>query len=149
MTSSWSWQYTTHSSSFRARYVVPYIIMSSMPEQHYTFVVVVLYAIPCSMGPWYIGSPQNNKVLSWNNHTSLLVISWINIGPTSGRQYRRWANVGSAHIAVWVRWCTRRWHLIWGQWIYVYFKITNGRLCAVSWAVLSSVHDASKFDNLE
>ena len=53
-----SWQYTSPSSSIRARYVVSF--MSSMPEQyHSTLAVVVLYAIPCSMGPWYIENLQN------------------------------------------------------------------------------------------
>ena len=39
-------------------------------------------------------------------------VSWGNVGPTSGRQYRRWDNVGPTHIAVWVwllwlsPWCT-------------------------------------------
>ena len=30
--------------------------------------------------------------------------SWANDGPTSGRQYRRWANVGPTYIAVWGGW---------------------------------------------
>ena len=28
-------------------------------------------------------------------------VSWANVGPTSGRQYRRWVNVGPTYIAVW------------------------------------------------
>ena len=29
-------------------------------------------------------------------------IGWANIGPTSGRQYRRWPNVEPTYVAVWV-----------------------------------------------
>ena len=29
-------------------------------------------------------------------------VGWANVGPTSGRQYRRWVNVGPTYIAVWV-----------------------------------------------
>ena len=28
-------------------------------------------------------------------------VGWANVGPTSGRQYRRWVNVGPTYIAVW------------------------------------------------
>ena len=28
-------------------------------------------------------------------------VGWGNVGPTPGRQYRRWTNVGSTHIVIW------------------------------------------------
>ena len=38
-------------------------------------------------------------------------VGWANAGPTSGRQFRRWANVGSTYNAVWVSsWANRGCH---------------------------------------
>ena len=155
--------------------------MSSMPEQHSTFVVAVLYTIPCCMGPWYIGSLLN--IITYFCLGTITHPYWDNAASTSGRQCRHSANVirvnphcclgammhtlvtsldGKVHGAnmgpIWGRQDPGRPHvgpmnfaiyLTWDQWIYVYFKITNGRFCAVIWAVLSSVHDTSMFENLE
>ena len=33
-------------------------------------------------------------------------VGWANVGPTSGRQYRRWANVGPFYIVVWAAFVT-------------------------------------------
>ena len=29
------------------------------------------------------------------------IVGWANVGPTSGQQFRRWANFGPTYIAVW------------------------------------------------
>ena len=47
-----------------------------------------------------------SQYISCHYHCSLpdSNASWANVGPTSGRQYRRWANVGPIYIAVWTVW---------------------------------------------
>ena len=36
-------------------------------------------------------------------------VGWANVGPTSGRQYRHWGNVGPNYIAVWDEFWLSKW----------------------------------------
>ena len=42
-----------------------------------------------------------SRLLLWMNTFPDSNVGWANVGPTSGRQYRRWVNVGPTYIAVW------------------------------------------------
>ena len=44
---------------------------------------------------------KGNQLKKPNGHTSDSNVGWANVGPTSGRQYRRWVNVRPNFIAVW------------------------------------------------
>ena len=47
---------------------------------------------------WRISWQQDFHIIHYPDSN----VGWANVGPTSGRQYRRWVNVGPTYIAVWV-----------------------------------------------
>ena len=75
-----------------------------------------VYLRNCIIEPAYVGSPNwanRHYIPTWCLGRVLLDcltvlacpdsnVGWANVGPTSGRQYRRWVNVGPTYIAVWV-----------------------------------------------
>ena len=75
------------------------------------YVTSLLFVVPFlfemnTVWQWQCGAAA--AFLAWFNFLLILqryglthTVGWSNVGPTSGRQYRRWANVGPTYIVVW------------------------------------------------